>query len=365
MNERKFGHAFHLHVLAANTSVIISFSFRLGLWSFLCLTLFTISARAQEETAPDTLAETGFESAPLLSFSPQYPLWSDGAKKRRWISLPPGAIINTSDMSQWVFPIGTQVWKEFSFRVPRGNRFVRVETRYMKKVAPQIWIFATYAWDREERQATKAPDIGIKDRFPIAYGISHDLPRIAQCISCHGNGSKREPIIGFQALHLSPLRDHRAIHAEPFTAEMVTLRELVDRRLVTHRPPLWDLIPRSIINPLQSRVIGYMQGNCAYCHNPNGFAAFTGLFLNHEFGNRVPKDENLWRTAINSPTTGFEIPGLPEGLTYRIRAGDARSSAIVYRMKTQGHRMPPFGTKLIDTRGIRLVEAYVRRLQPE
>ena len=61
-------------------------------------------------------------AADVLAYTPQYPLWSDGATKRRWIRLPPGAAIDASDPDAWVFPIGTQIWKEFSF----GGR---VETR--------------------------------------------------------------------------------------------------------------------------------------------------------------------------------------------------------------------------------------------
>ncbi len=54
---------------------------------------------------PQTLRDTGLYSdfATLqvdpkhLAFSPQYPLWTDGATKRRWISLPPGSAIDASD----------------------------------------------------------------------------------------------------------------------------------------------------------------------------------------------------------------------------------------------------------------------------
>src|SRR5688572_2816567 len=50
----------------------------------------------------------------LLTFSPQYPLWSDGAVKRRWIYLPPGSFIDAKQPDEWEFPRGTQLWKEFS-----------------------------------------------------------------------------------------------------------------------------------------------------------------------------------------------------------------------------------------------------------
>ena len=34
-------------------------------------------------------------------YSPQYPLWSDGATKRRWVLLPPGQTIDASDPDVW------------------------------------------------------------------------------------------------------------------------------------------------------------------------------------------------------------------------------------------------------------------------
>jgi len=68
---------------------------------------------------PQTLQQTGLyaDFATLrvdpdhLAFAPQYPLWTDGAAKRRWISLPPGTSIDGSDPDAWVFPTGTRLWK--------------------------------------------------------------------------------------------------------------------------------------------------------------------------------------------------------------------------------------------------------------
>jgi hypothetical protein len=40
--------------------------------------------------------QVGTIAVAVLPFSPQYPLWSDGATKRRWISLPPGLSIDAT-----------------------------------------------------------------------------------------------------------------------------------------------------------------------------------------------------------------------------------------------------------------------------
>ena len=69
---------------------------------------------------PQRLSDTGLfvrgtttVRAEHIAFSPQYPLWSDGTGKRRWISLPPGTSIDASRPDAWEFPVGTRLWKEF------------------------------------------------------------------------------------------------------------------------------------------------------------------------------------------------------------------------------------------------------------
>ena len=49
-----------------------------------------------------------------MAFTPTWRLWTDGAVKRRWVSLPPGGTIDTSDPDRWVFPVGTRFFKEFA-----------------------------------------------------------------------------------------------------------------------------------------------------------------------------------------------------------------------------------------------------------
>src|SRR5262245_14620897 len=80
---------------------------------------------------PERLSQTGLFAAGrpdlidarCLPFVPQYPLWSDGAQKRRWLRLPEGSAIDARDPDAWQMPIGARVWKELSF----GQR---VETRF-------------------------------------------------------------------------------------------------------------------------------------------------------------------------------------------------------------------------------------------
>jgi hypothetical protein len=125
---------------------------------------------------PARLADTGFYapggtiSTELLPFSPQYPLWSDGAAKRRWIYLPTGGRIDASKPDAGEFPRGTKLWKEFS----HGRA---LETRYLERAADGTWRFGSYVWNAEGADAVLAPAGGVRDLpAPAAPGSRYTIP---------------------------------------------------------------------------------------------------------------------------------------------------------------------------------------------
>ncbi len=188
-----------------------------------------VRQEALAPVAPRLLSQTGLYGADGVtidsrnrSFSPQYPLWSDGALKRRWVRLPEGSSIDVGDINHWDFPVGTRFWKEFEF----GGR--RIETRFLWKATRDRWVFASYAWNAAQTDAVLAPDEGIANVAEVAPGKMHSIPGVAECRSCHD--SARTEIMGFDALQLSDDRDPNALHADPLSPDMVTLRTLVRGR---------------------------------------------------------------------------------------------------------------------------------------
>ncbi|HEX4474925.1 MAG TPA: hypothetical protein VH142_07605, partial [Polyangiaceae bacterium] len=133
---------------------------------------------------PTLLSETGLFTdmatetlgAGIRFYQPKYTLWSDGATKRRWLYLPPGAQVDTSDMDFWTYPVGTRVWKEFTV----GGK--RVETRLLRKAGPDLddWIMIAYQWKDDQSDAVAVPD-GVVD----ASGTPHDIPDQSTCHICH------------------------------------------------------------------------------------------------------------------------------------------------------------------------------------
>src|SRR5215475_12364342 len=152
---------------------------------FILVTLTALAPAARASRPfPEHLRDTGLYApggrdapgAGVLPFSPQYPLWSDGAEKRRWVRLPPGTRIDARDPDGWVFPVGTRLWKEFSL----GRR---VETRMLERTR-QGWRYATYVWTEDGTDAVLASADGIPG-VALGSGATWTIPGEADCRACH------------------------------------------------------------------------------------------------------------------------------------------------------------------------------------
>jgi len=280
-------------------------------------------------------------------FSPQYPLWSDGAVKKRWIYIPMGKKIDSSNPDNWNFPVGTKFWKEFSFKDAAGN-FHRVETRYLEKIGEQKWDMGSYQWNSDESQATLVPSEGRANVFPINDRISHRIPMRWDCHSCHG---ETRPVLGFQALQLSEKRDPNALHREGLTNEMITMGQLLREGKLSHQVNPEMEIPDSPKNPLQKPVMGYFLANCSHCHRPDGYAG--GTKLHFDFQSELPlKKQPFLETALNKRTR-FYYQG-----SHRIRTGKPERSTILIRMINGS--MPPLATQIPDSLAISTLEKYIK-----
>lgn len=280
-----------------------------------------------------------------LPFTPQYPLWTDGATKRRWIQLPRGASVDATDADRWVFPIGTKLWKEFSF----GRR---VETRFLERVADGSWRYATYQWSEDGREARLAPERGVRGACETSEGARHDLPSVTDCRSCHEGD--RSVVLGFDALQLSSDRDPMAVHAEAPLAGSLDLRAFVERGVVRGLDArLVETAPRiEARTPRERAALGYLHGNCASCHNAGSPLAFLGLDLEQ----RVAPDAD--RTHVLA--TLLDVPAHAGG--QRIARGQPDESALVQRVGTRDplRQMPPLGTRVVDHEAVELFEAWIR-----
>lgn len=299
-------------------------------------------------TGPTLLSDTGLYAdfaarrlaSRIIPLQPRYPLWSDGAEKQRYLLLPEDAQIESRDMDDWRFPVGTKIWKEFKL----DGRLI--ETRLIEKRREPDnggWFRMSYAWQEDEADAIAAP-AGIK----AARGTTYEIPSQAQCGQCHYKGEK--PVIGISALQLSTNGDGSE------SPSMTALREADALTVFPTRsfaPPGTGVVQAAL---------GYLHGNCSHCHDSRSAAAAeVKIFMEVRVDDETPQETAAYRTLVGQPIHHFPDVGL-EGL---VVPGKPDKSLVYYRMhRRDDAQMPPVSTHAIDEVGSATIASWVTGLAP-
>ncbi|MBX3157365.1 MAG: hypothetical protein KF773_15425 [Deltaproteobacteria bacterium] len=283
------------------------------------------------------------------AYAPAYELWSDGATKRRWMHLPPGTQIDTTDMNHWVFPVGTKFWKEFT------RDGIRVETRYITKEkadddAPGAWFYISYAWNAAQDDATPT-FMGVDN----TNGTTHDIPSRDKCRECH-EANRPGRVLGFQAIQL----DFDA------PAEHLDLDDLIAQDLLSAPPA--GAAPRFPLpgTPTDKAAYTYLHANCGTCHNPSSDVHdITRLDL------RLDTTKLSSTAVVPAVATTLNVAGMTvveNGSVFDtiVIPGDPDNSIVVVRMSTlsAANHMPKLGSEVIDPTGLALVRAWIASLPP-
>jgi hypothetical protein len=285
-------------------------------------------------------------------YRPRYELWNDGATKERFIYLPSGAQIDTSNPDRWSFPLGTRIYKTFALDG------VRLETRMLEKTgqAPGIdsWTLISYAWSADQRSVSPADAAGSSN----VLGTSHDIPSQAQCRTCH-NMPSGDAANGFGAIQLN--HDDAGL----------TLRRLLDENWLVNGTP--GAAPNVSLDSARipgdataQAALGYLHGNCGHCHG--GPSPRANMRLWSTVGVSQLSAAPIFQTAVcqclQRWTGRQNAAGDPYAL--RVAPGHAVISGVVGRMsaRTAGEQMPPLGTEMVDPSGLAAVRAWIDSLDP-
>jgi hypothetical protein len=276
------------------------------------------------------------------AYEPGYALWSDGAVKQRWIKLPPGTRIDTRNMNEWDFPVGTKLWKEFKV----GGR--RAETRFLFKRARNDWFRTTYVWTADEREANE-----VRTGVANWNGTGYEIPDQDDCMSCHQG--REDMVLGFDAVSLS------AAAARGFT-----MARLVAEGRVTVAPSSPVIVPG---DAAAQAALGWLHANCGTsCHNRSGYAiaSNTGLHMRLDVESLASvQATDTWRTAVDVPSRWQ--PPRASGML-RIKRGDPSGSTIYFRDSVRNPpsgeklQMPPIATRIVDETGVALVRRWIEGL---
>lgn len=265
----------------------------------------------------------------VYGFRPGFELWSDGASKRRFVWLPPGARIDTSDQDAWQLPVGTKLWKEFT------RSGIRVETRLLQRLSSG-WTGVGYLWERDGSDALAAP-YGAID----ALGTPHNVPAANECGACHGGRSSHA--LGFSAIQL----------AQPAAGDDLSLAELVRLELLSHPPATTPTVPGE---ETERAALGYLHANCSHCHNASRRARADARCFDPEseldfslLANEGPNvaETNTYRTAKD-----VIEPGHPD---------DSRALELASQ-RSRFSQMPPLATEAVDPDAVALLRRWIEEM---
>lgn len=269
-----------------------------------------------------------------FDYTPFYPLWSDGGTKSRTLLLPAGTSIDASNPAAYVFPLGTLVFKTFSFATPsHRDDVVPIETRVLW-LTEDGWQLNAYGWDDDGKDA-ELLDLKRSVTRPIVSDqgevAEHVIPSRLECRQCHE--SSMTEVLGINELQLATsgaIEDLKA-HLEPQPAAPYA-------RLPEH-------------GPRTEVALGYLVGNCVHCHNgTNGAASSFDLRPDVALQNLIDQP-----TASSATADGIRVvPGKPE------------ESVMFLGIRGMGERevktMPPLGVSLRDDSAVQSIADWITAL---
>lgn len=295
----------------------------------------------------------------VLPYEPVSSLFTDYAKKSRFIWMPNGVSANyVSDSEIFNFPSGTVLIKNFYYDqiLPENNQKI-IETRLMIKRGND-WIFANYVWNDEQNEAIYDMEGSF---LPINFvhngqnkSVNYRIPSSSECLTCHNVLEKPIPI-GPKPQNLNFNLNYTDGNAN----QIDKWEDFGYLNSGTPANPLSMVNYNDMSKSLDERMRSYLDINCAHCHNAEGHCNY--LPINLEF-NQTLNPENLGICIVpNINISGF----VGEEVTHIVKPGQPNQSAMYQRIKSdlENIRMPMIGRSLIHDEAVTLTNQWINTLE--
>jgi len=266
-------------------------------------------------------------------------LFTDYAHKQRLLRLPEGAAMqyNNSDLLP-NFPDNTLISKTFYYYEDESNTAsnkIIIETRVMIKTEG-TWKIGNYKWNSDMTEATYTNDGSIVsveylNTEGITQNIEYQIPTNDDCIKCHQIDDVKTPIgPKLRNMNFNPNNETVNINQLQYFINEGLLEGLTNPSDITVLPD-WEDDNFDIFE--QGR--GYMEINCAHCHQPGGFTPTTFLL-----------DFRL--------ETAFDDTGIY-----------SRRGQIEDRIQstTPKYLMPIIGRSLVHSEGVEMMLEYLQAIE--
>lgn len=264
---------------------------------------------SKDKKLPETLAGTelfheGKVEAPrfaLSAYDVKVPLWSDGARKQRFVFVPPGVQMGKDPTTGRVtFPVGTTFVKHFTTLTDPETP---VETRVISLKDDGKWVYGTYVWNDDGTTT-----LNVRPRKIEKQGVEYRLPSEEECHMCHTDG---QPIQGFVLEQLNFAGADGMAQLDKLHAKGIFSATADELKATVALPS-----PSDETLTVEQRTRVYMAVNCGSCHRPDG-----------------PEKANVLDLRMEATDTKL----LSEG---KIVPGDAEASILYQKNIAEVERMP-------------------------
>ena len=323
---------------------------------------------------PALLARTGAFSdavgvvpvAALIPYQINTPLWSDGAKKQRWISVPSpvgagapqesSAIAFSAD-GEWRFPPGTVLVKQFSLPIDERDPTVmrRLETRVLVVLSGGRVYGVSYRWRTDGSGAERCDDgadedIAITTRDGGSRLQRWHYPSRGDCLQCHNQVAGG--VLGVKTRQLNRMvqgAEGMPVNQLVAWGRLGLLSSAFDAAHLDSYQRLVAIDDASA--NLEQRVRSYLDANCSHCHRPGvlPFSTYdarwdTPLAHQNLILGRVANEYGVDRARYIRPRDPW------------------RSMVLVRQERTEVLQMPPLSRSLIDEQAVAVLRAWIDNL---
>jgi uncharacterized repeat protein (TIGR03806 family) len=290
----------------------------------------------------------------VLPYEPITPLFTDYAKKKRFVWMPAGVKANYVDDDKILdLPVGSVIIKTFYYDNVLPDDVTKImETRLMIRKSTG-WIFAEYVWNEEQTEAVLDMDGSYQNISWMQNGTqmsaNYRLPSDTECLICHKFQTNPIPI-GMKPQHLNKSLQYA-------DGEMNQLQKWVSVGYLNGPIPT-DILTvvdyQDESKPLRDRLRSYLDMNCAHCHAENSHCdyrpmrlAFSETALSINMGVCVEPDEFINASLINI-----------------ITPGNVNKSMMHFRLASteESSRMPLLGRSLVHKEGLDLLTQYIQSI---
>jgi len=308
----------------------------------------TPTAGAPPSTFPDRLSKTGCAdpadvkkpASGLIPFGVNAALWSDGAEKSRFLAIPDGTTITVKPDGDFDFPNGTVLVKDFAL----GGK--KIETRLFVRHDDGGWAGYSYEWLDDQSDAVLLP----ASKKKVIGTQTWHYPSRSECLRCHTEAAGRS--LGLE------LGQQNGDHVYPSTNRISNQLKTLEHIGVFAAPlgkPVDQVIayPNPLAaGPLEGRARAYLHANCSGCHRLDGGGrgnmelTFATAFKDTKTCNVDPESGDLAITGAK-----LLVPGSPATSLLSVRAH-----------LPAANRMPPLGSSVVDTQGVKVLDDWITSL---